>query len=271
MNKLFDKDFNIELLNIKTKIDLIKIKSKNDFCIYTCLIGGMDVFTDIDFPTEGYDSFIITDDSAVECLNSHIILIDIMHRSDRRTNRVFKLLPHLFFSSYNTSLYYDTNLIFKTSPLKFLKSLKLDSNFAIFNHNKRDCLFDEIDECLFWNKDSNKILNTQKNNYVNNSMPRNFGLFLGSVLIRNHNEIKKFSELWWEEYDNFSARDQISLAYTVFKEKLCLEIIDIKFFYVFFNKKQHLKINVNESKLTLIQKIKFKALNVLVKLKNKLC
>lgn len=267
MNSLFDNDLNLELKKIKKQISDIQNLSQNKLCIYTCLIGDFDKFNDVKNTPTGFDSFLITDNKIIHDSISKTIIINSIYRSQRRTNRIFKILPHLFFSSYDTSVYFDCNLIYKVNPIKILNLLKPKYDFAIFNHAKRNCLFDEIDECIFWNKDSKAILNTQRINY--NLVPKQNGLYLGSVLIRNHNKLKVFSEFWWLQYDKFSARDQISLAFTFFKIKINFDVLNISDFHLFFKKVDHIKKNVNESKLNFVQSLKFKILMFIVELKKK--
>jgi hypothetical protein len=158
-------------------------------------------------------------------------------------------------------------LTFKINPNKILTLLNPQYDFAIFKHKKRNCLFDEIDECIFWNKDSKSLLNNQRKKYE--SVPIQNGLYLGSVLVRNHNKIKEFSEFWWSQYDEFSARDQISLAFTFFKVKINFQVLDILKFESYFNKVEHKVKSVNESKLNIYQRFKFKFLMIIIKISKK--
>jgi hypothetical protein len=264
MSNLLD-DYGLELNRISTQISNYQKITNNKLCVYTCLFGDFDNFSEIPFTLDGFDSFIITDQEHIHSTNTQSILIDWLYRSERRTNRLFKILPHLFFSSYDISLYYDCNLVFKVSPLEIFSLLCPIHDFAIFNHNKRNCLFDEVDECIFWNKDSKYLLKKQRNEY--NNIPRHNGLFLGSVLIRNHNNLIKFSEFWWSQYEKFSARDQISLAYALFTINIQFEVLNFTNFNFYFNKFEHLKKNVNESNINFFQKLKYSFLICLIKIK----
>ena len=268
MIEFFEQDLRLELNNISEKITENQRLSCNKFCVYTCLIGDFDRFTDLTAAIPGRDSYIITDNKSINSSNTNSILISSIYRSSRRTNRIFKILPHLFFSSYSHSVYYDCNLIFKVSPMELLGLLSPKCDLLIFNHNKRNCLFEEIDECIFWNKDSKDLLNVQREKYV--VVPKKNGLYLGSVLVRNHNNLALFSEFWWSQYDEFSARDQISLAYTFFSLQINYEILDILDFALYFDKLGHVKKNVNESELSWYQGLRFKVLMIMVNIRKKL-
>lgn len=260
-------DFTNDLIYVKNQISKVQALSKKNKCIYTCMIGEFDkIPKKIDLSDE-YDFFFITDKQNIGILNSNIVYTNLFHRSNRRTNRFFKILPHLIFESYLSSIYIDANLILKVKSKNLFHKLRPKVNFVTFEHNKRKCLYREVEECILWSKDSKDKLLSQKHTYKKNNMPINFGLFLGSVLIRNHNEITSFSEFWWDQYEKFSARDQISLAYSSFKLNFKISTIDYKKFEDYFNKIDHLSKEVNESELSFYEKIKFKLLFTLVKLK----
>ena len=259
--------FNDELINIKKQISKIQTSSKKNKCVYTCMIGGFDkIPKKIDSPDE-YDFFYITNQKNIIIKSSNVIYTSFFHRSERRTNRFFKILPHLIFESYSSSIYVDANLILKEKSNILFHKLSDKVNFITFDHNKRKCLYEEVNECILWSKDSKHKLLAQKKTYRKKNMPVNYGLFLGSVLIRNHNEIINFSKFWWNQYEKFSARDQISLAYSSFINNFKINTIEYKNFDKYFYKIEHLSKSVHESELNFYEKIKSKFLFTLVKLK----
>lgn len=242
-------------------------KSGLDKCIYTCNIGSFDNLIINNLTDLGFDIFVISDlchNNLPECVT--IFDTKEIYRSKRRTNRVFKILPHLFFPTYKYSIYFDSNLSPKNNIYKLFE-LIADSKFFCFLHNKRNCVYDEIEECKFWNKDSISVLNKQKSLISSFGMPTNFGLFQGSVLVREHNEMIDFSESWHRNYETGSARDQISLAYTIFNLNYMPSTMEYNNLYDFFTKNDHIVFNINESQLTILQKIRMYFLLKIVKIK----
>jgi hypothetical protein len=75
MINLFDDDFIFELNNIKKKISEIQNSTQNKSCVYTCLIGEFDHFSDISQSMIDCDSFIITDNQKLYCNNTNSIII----------------------------------------------------------------------------------------------------------------------------------------------------------------------------------------------------
>ena len=60
-------------------------------------------------------------------------------------------------------------------------------------------------------------------------MPHNYGLLQCNVIVReHHNEMcKKIMEEWWEEFLKHPQRDQISLPYVLYKNKIPTNKISI--------------------------------------------
>ena len=58
--------------------------------------------------------------------------------------------------------------------------------------------------------------------------PKNNGLWANGVLIRKHNDpdIIKMNEMWWQEIQNGSRRDQLSAPYVAWKCGLTPDYID---------------------------------------------
>jgi len=236
-------------------------------CIYTCNIGDFDNLLITDLANLGFDIFVISD-SLPKNLPEYVKILNTkeIHRSKRRTNRVFKILPHIFFPTYEYSIYFDSNLSPNFNIVK-LFDLVLDNSFFCFLHNKRICLYDEIEECKFWNKDSFNDLDRQKKNYQDLGMPQRFGLFQGSVLVRKHNELIQFSEFWHHQYEIGSARDQISLAFTIFKLNYYPNTLVYNNLFDFFTKYDHAVIKIHERHLTILQRIRILLLLNLVRVK----
>ena len=46
------------------------------------------------------------------------------------------------------------------------------------------------------------------------------------IIRKNNNRVKKFNEIWWEEYIKGSERDQMSFMYAVWKSGVRLEFLE---------------------------------------------
>ena len=95
-------------------------------------------------------------------------------------------------------------------------------------HYLRDCIYDEAKECIILKKENSKTIFSQMKKYRNEGMPKNFGLGENGILLRNHNnpEVIQIMELWWEQLQKFSKRDQLSLGFALWKSGLIFNYID---------------------------------------------
>jgi hypothetical protein len=100
-------------------------------------------------------------------------------------------------------------------------------------HNIRDCTYQEGLECIRKNKDSPEIIEKQMLQYKSESFPEHYGLSENSVLLRKNNDenIIKLMELWWNEVNNKSKKDQLSLQYAIWKNSFDIKYYPIPVFY----------------------------------------
>lgn len=60
----------------------------------------------------------------------------------------------------------------------------------------------------------------QAASYLAQELPENFGLWEGGVVLRRADCSPDWQEQWWTEIENGSCRDQISLAFVLWKSGL---------------------------------------------------
>jgi len=205
----------------------IQKKSNNKFVIYSALTNGYDEIISQKIKISNVD-FIFISDGDLESDLWNIIKIDLNYRDPRRTAKIFKILPHLFFSSYEASLWIDANLLLKNDVTTLIESF-VKSNFIItmVEHDKRQCIYKEAKECIFWNRDKSHIINSQIENYKESGYPRDNGLINGRFILRKHNipQVKSLMSFWWSEIDKNSVRDQISFNYVSWKSGINYDVI----------------------------------------------
>jgi len=131
--------------------------------------------------------------------------------------KVPKVLIHKFVDT-DYSLWVDGNIQVKVRLAKLIKEWLGDYDIAVFNHPGRDCIYEEIDECLRRGKGDPVKLRAQGNKYLAEGYPRHNGLAECTIILRRHNErTARFNEAWWAEICAQSCRDQVSFPYIVSK------------------------------------------------------
>jgi len=126
--------------------------------------------------------------------------------SDRMNAKVPKILPHLYLSPHNYSIWIDANIELLISP-KDLIDIMEDKSCMVFKHPYRDTINEEIEECRKANVDVDNL------HYHKNKD----GLLAacGVIVRKNTFETRVLSEKWWAEICRGSIRDQLSFPYTL--------------------------------------------------------
>jgi len=94
-------------------------------------------------------------------------------------------------------------------------------NIAVLRHPFRDCVYDEIRECIRLGIADWDIAHEQAKYYRNMKFPEKIGLTENGVIIRRNNLIiREFSEFWEFMYNSFCERDQFSFCYCAWRMQL---------------------------------------------------
>ncbi len=157
----------------------------------------------------GYEFHYFTDDPKKR--NGDIW--DIQHEKPRlpgdtrMSAKWYKMHPHLLFPGERT-IWIDSNYSVTKNPDPLLE----DKELICYEHALRDCVWDELDQCIKKKADKEERLNKFKNMLVNKNFPRNKGLYQGNVLIREDTAaVRNFDREWWDLIHVYTSRDQLTL------------------------------------------------------------
>jgi hypothetical protein len=192
---------------------------RNNLVVYTALFGDYDDLIEPKEKFEGCDFICFTNQ---EHLKSNIWEIRHIKECDmppNMMNRKYKILPHLFLSEYEWSLYVDTNIAILKNPLELANKYLTKYDMALPKHFARDCVYEEAKECVILGKAKYEETKKQMESYRKDGFPENFGLGENGILFRKHNSEKviKLMSDWWDELNSQTKRDQLSLAYVLWK------------------------------------------------------
>jgi len=83
----------------------------------------------------------------------------------------------------------------------------------------RDCIYEEAKACLILGLVKLKDVKKQMEKYKREGFPAHFGLSENNIILRRHNgeRVIKLMEDWWKELNLYTHRDQLSLAYVLWK------------------------------------------------------
>lgn len=201
---------------------------KNKFAVYTALFGNYDDLIDPKENYEGCDFICFTDQKHLKSDIWEIRLIEECDLTPNMMNRKYKILPHLFLSEYEWSMYVDANIKILNNPFDLASKYLTKYDFVMPKHFARDCIYEEAKECVILGKSKYDETQKQMNFYKEQGFPKNFGLGENNILFRKHNEKKvvKIMNDWWNELNTQTKMDQLSLAFVLWKNSEKFEYMD---------------------------------------------
>ena len=208
---------------------------KDELIIYTVLIGsneGLNSQPKIKYSK--YRHICLTDNENLTSKDWEIVLINpILPQDSYRSQRHFKLRPHITFPSYKYSLYFDNTIVFKVKIEDFIKGILKDKIikdnepcFIAPYHSYRRDLLSEFKVCSQYNLDDNYRIYEQLNDYIKTKKEiLKQKPYLGGILLRNHNNEKiiNHSEIWFSHICKYTRRDQLSLLHSAHQANIKID------------------------------------------------
>lgn len=191
----------------------------NKNVVYTSIFGKCDWPPLVKKIPEGWD-FICFTDIDFESDLWNIIKVNRIYKN-AKDSRFYKINPHIFLNNYENSVWIDGNIDLIEGWLEVVEACLDESNITFLTHP--DLVkgpYDEGSRCISLKKDKRDIIKKQLTFYKEEGLPFREKVSATGVLIRKHNKIVDFNNLWWSQVEQFSHRDQISLPYARWKTEL---------------------------------------------------
>ena len=188
----------------------------NRITVYTAITGGKDYLrTDQNFSSAKFVAF-VEPPPGFDSKNWEIRNPYSLFKDPRRNARIHKILTHQYIES-EYSIWMDGIFALRVPAEELIKFLN-GCDIAMFEHNQRDCLFDEASVCISLKLDDEEKIKKKVNKYRKEQIKEHNGLFETGIVVRRHTKkIEELNNLWWSELSVFSRRDQISLNYAIKK------------------------------------------------------
>ena len=204
-------------------------------CVYTCITGNYDNLKDIKFKEKNIDYICFTNNKNITSNDWTVKYID--EDLDNLTlARKIKILGYKYLSEYDITVWLD-GAVEMLMPISTFICECCDFeqyDMICFNHQLRDCIYDEINECVRVNKESVENALTLEKFLLSSNYPKHNGLIESTVLVRkNIMSVNKLMDDWFEMLLNYSRRDQLSFNYVLWKNPINIKFLDI---WVFNNK-----------------------------------
>lgn len=195
--------------------------------IYTCITDDYDKLEDHTYINQEWDYICFTDNPCLEnkvFKSWKIRKLEFNLLDNTRNQRWHKTHPHLLFPKCKKSLWLDANAdVLNKRLFKDLeRSDKRGESISIAPHPLRNCAYDELEACIFLDKDDKKIMRQQMLRYKKDNFPKKNGLYETNVIYREHHNktVIKIMEEWWWWIKSYSKRDQLSINYVLWKNNI---------------------------------------------------
>lgn len=156
--------------------------------------------------------------------------------------------PHYLLPNYELSIWVDGNIeiLSDLTSLFDVYPFSRDRPIGFFTHNRRNCIYEEGQEVIRTGKVPDKAVKEQLAIYRTQNYPANNGLVSGAVILRQHHSPGSIQLMndWWKEIDTYTVRDQLSINFVMWKNKIDLfEILENAYENKYYRKKATKNIN----------------------------
>ena len=198
--------------------------------VYTSIYGSVDEVHEPLTTPDNCDFFILTDQPvrASSIWRKKDFDFEVHQIPDESTlkNRFVKMFPELIFPDYDFAVYIDGSVEIRTDMTEFIQETN-QYGLKMFLHPVRNCVYQEIKECIRLKKGKESDLLAHAAYLQAQQMPRHYGLLEGGMIIRpiHHEFCQHLMRDWWEEFNKYSRRDQVSLPFILWKNGVPIEQI----------------------------------------------
>ena len=184
--------------------------------VYTSVFGDTDPLYDSPI-TSAVRFLCLTDNPRLKSRTWEMVYVGPVERPNRHS-RVVKALSHQY-TDTPWSLWMDCNFTLKVDPMSLIGL----GEFVNFRHPDRDNLKAEAAEIVRVGKAKAATVAQQLQAYVQDGFivdqPLPCGLCNNSVVLRQHTPaVCRLNELWHEQHQHYSLRDQLCLDYVMWKQ-----------------------------------------------------
>ena len=190
--------------------------------VFTGLVGKYESLNELNLKKNADTRYVcFTDDPNLVSDTWEVIVIrNENDLSPVRLSRKIKMLGHTFFPENSRILYIDNTVTLKIDGAQILDAWLSDCSLAFMEHSSRKSVRNEFFICSAYGLDSENEIYRQfryyrKNHHEILDQKPHWG---GMIARINNREANLFMETWFDQYQNFSRRDQLSINVS---QKIC--------------------------------------------------
>lgn len=221
-------------LNSKPSDPGVEVK-KPDITVYTCIVGDYDYLLTPKVIPDGVRFYCFTDKPRRKVAGWQMLpLVQPSSVTDPvLINRYHKFFPYKVLPSVDYSLYVDGSIHIVGDVTTWVKKFtSKEIGMVCLQHPVRRTVFDEVERCeeagLFSQEDV-RLAQQQLADYCEEGMPAMQRLSENTVLLRAHDhpDLETAMELWWQQLNIYTKRDQLSLPYVIWKTGFVTDMVNV--------------------------------------------
>lgn len=191
------------------------------FVVYTVQIGGYDIVQQPLVIDERFDYILFSDSDELKSSGVWQLRSIPYENADlTRVSRYPKMHPHKLLEGYKASLYIDANIQITSAIIyeNFINLYEKQYDWGAIKHPNYDCIYEDAYNVMVLALEKEGAVFEWCHQLRKESFPRNIGLFENNVIYRRHTDVVKIiDELWWDLYQKYTRRDQLTLKYVLWK------------------------------------------------------
>lgn len=205
--------------------------------VYTVLTGNYDKLNPVRVKSPGIDHICFTDDGSLHVEGWRMKRLQ-KSQDPCKQQRNIKILPHKYLENYDITIYIDANMEIIQDFNVLLR--KYTGGLLITKHDKRDCVYKEGLEIIRQKKADKEKVNEQIAEYYSRGIEPCSGMYASGLMIRDNSpEIVKMCEMWVDELNRFTHRDQLSLPVALQHFNIKPTLIDVRGLYSMVRRHPH--------------------------------
>ena len=181
--------------------------------VYTAVFGGYDTVRPPVDPGEARWVCVTDGPDAPEPWHT-VRLPEWQAGEAQRRARLYKTRSHRWFLD-NIVVWIDGNIRLRVAPEELLKYIER-ADIAAIEHD-REHHYSEAAECILAGKGDRERIVAQTKAYLGEECPPLTVWATGLVVRRQTPAVVRLNELWWQQIERYSVRDQIGLPYCLWK------------------------------------------------------
>lgn len=216
--------------------DRLHPQAGRKIAVYSCYFGAHEPFNPDATGTESpaYDRFVFSDHAALPT-SARLVPVQDEGEGPAILSRLPKLCPHLFFQGYDWVIYLDNNARFLLDPARIIRRVTAahpdrPAGRYLFRHRRRDCAWDEADECLRlgYLTESQHARVTEL--FASDGFPRHAGLFVNTCLVQRMGcpQTDALNEAWYDSLSTVTRRDQVLLPWLLASRACPHRVLSVK-------------------------------------------